>query len=213
MPYKDLTALTVLAFLSEQPRHPYDMQRLIRERHKDFASGNPRALYHAVERLLRQGLIEPLETNREGRRPERTIFQITDQGRDELENWLHELLETPESEHSGFVAAISLMTCLDHGTALNGLQGRAVALQSAIAALDAGIKALQDDVKLPRLVILELEYTRNQKQAELEFVRGLTDDLASGRLSWSRDALQELFQAHLTIRPERRSIDVATHDC
>jgi DNA-binding PadR family transcriptional regulator len=213
-PYKDLTALTVLAFLSEQPRHPYDMQRLIRERHKDFASGNPRALYHAVERLLKQGLIEPLETNREGRRPERTIFQITEHGRDELDTWLHDLLENPEPEHSAFAAALSLMSCLDHATALNGLHGRTVALHSTIAALDAGMRALTNDVKLPRLVMIELEYARNQKSAELEFIRALIDDMTCGRLTWSRESLHELFLAHLTIRPssaEIRSTDVPSN--
>ncbi len=57
---RDVIALTVLALLTERPLHPYEMQRLMRERHKDFAIGKARSFYDAANRLLRDGLIEAL---------------------------------------------------------------------------------------------------------------------------------------------------------
>src|SRR4029079_12055099 len=105
--YTDVTALTVLALLSERPRHPYEMQRLIRQRHKEFVTGLPRSLYRAVDRLVGVDLIEPIETSREGNRPERTVYQITAEGSKVFFSWLGELLAIPSSESPPFVAAIS----------------------------------------------------------------------------------------------------------
>jgi DNA-binding PadR family transcriptional regulator len=76
----DLIGLAVLGLLTEHARHPYEMHRLMHERHKDFASGKGRTFYDAVERLQRQGLIEPVETTRAGNRPERTVYRITEEG-------------------------------------------------------------------------------------------------------------------------------------
>ncbi|HVA23329.1 MAG TPA: PadR family transcriptional regulator [Chloroflexota bacterium] len=190
--YPDLLALTVLGLLSEQPRHPYDLQRLIRSRHKDFAAEKARGLYHAVDRLVRKSLIEPVETNREGRRPERTIYQLTENGRDEFETWLRDLLENPVAEHPVFTAAVSFLCYLPQATACEALQARTVALESEIAGLDAALRVLQENLALPRLFLIEHEFTRALRAAELAWVRGLIDDMTAGRLGWDRAALQEL---------------------
>lgn len=42
------------------------------------------SLYSVVEALRREGLILALKTRREGRRPERTVFGLTDVGRAEF---------------------------------------------------------------------------------------------------------------------------------
>src|ERR1035437_5153778 len=92
---KDMVALTTLGLLSEQPCHPYEIQRLLKERHKSYAVGKPRPLYRAIEELEAAGYIEPVETSREGRRPERTVYRITSDGSEVLENWIADLLSTP----------------------------------------------------------------------------------------------------------------------
>ena len=46
------------------------------------------SLYGVVETLLKRGLIEEQEVVREGRRPERTVYRITDDGRTEVDEWL-----------------------------------------------------------------------------------------------------------------------------
>src|SRR5262245_12015496 len=77
--------VAVLAFLREGRMHPYEMRRLLRERHKDeLLALKAGSLYHAINRLSRAGLIEPVSTGRQGRRPERTTYRITPGGREEL---------------------------------------------------------------------------------------------------------------------------------
>jgi len=186
-PTRDLIALTVLALLKEQPRHPYEIQRLIRERRKDFATGNPRALYHAVDQLAESGAIEPVETSRDGKRPERTVYRITNDGREEFESRLAELLGTPLIEYPVFTAAVSFLGYLPIEVVIQALQGRVVGLESQVASLDAALRSLRGQMQLPRLYVIEHELTRALRQAELAWTQALIDDLQSGRLSWERE--------------------------
>ena len=79
--------------------HPYEMQRLLRERHKDeLLVLKPGSLYHAISRLLRSQLIEAGETTRNGRRPERTTYRITPEGDAELIRWLRQMIAVPHDQ-------------------------------------------------------------------------------------------------------------------
>ncbi|MGH8881973.1 MAG: PadR family transcriptional regulator, partial [Stackebrandtia sp.] len=103
----NLTAITVLAILSVGPRHAWDLHRFIIDTHKDFVTGLPRGLYHAVDRLAADELIEAVEVERQGARPERTVYRLTEEGRAELGTRLRQLLATPSRDTTGFVAALS----------------------------------------------------------------------------------------------------------
>ena len=81
-------ALAVLACLSERPMHPYEISTTLRGRGKEHSVKlNYGSLYSVVEPLQRHGLISSRETTREGRRPERTVYEITAAGVDEFEDW------------------------------------------------------------------------------------------------------------------------------
>src|SRR6516225_8622595 len=124
--YRNLWSLTVLCLLKERPMHPYEMQRLIRQRKKDqFLDLKRGSLYHAIGRLQRAGLIEPVATTREGRRPERTTYRLTEDGADEVLAWLRELLANPARDSSQFFAALSFIAHLTPADALEQLEVRA----------------------------------------------------------------------------------------
>lgn len=184
-PSRDLIGLTVLALLIEQPRHPYEMQRLMRERRKDFAVGKARSFYDAVIRLVRDGLVELVETSREGKRPERTVYRITDEGREKFDAWLGELIETPATEYPAFTVALNFLACLSPEAAERALQCRVVALEGAIAHLEAALRVLREEMRLPRLFLLEQEHTLALRRAELEWVRSVIEDIRTGRITGS----------------------------
>jgi DNA-binding PadR family transcriptional regulator len=106
-------ALAVLALLTERPMHPYQMSSTLKERRKEESIKiNYGSLYAVVESLHKRGLIEVRETVREGNRPQRTIYAITEAGEIMLVDWLSDLLSTPTSEFPQFEAALSLMPAL-----------------------------------------------------------------------------------------------------
>jgi DNA-binding PadR family transcriptional regulator len=202
---KDMIALTALSLLSEQPCHPYEIQRLMRGRRKDYAVGKTRALYRAMEELQAAGLIESGEPTREGKRPERTVYRITDEGREELENWLSDLLETLVPEWPVFSVAMSLLPYLAQERAEAALNARIVSLRSALAGLEEGMKALTEDMHLPRLVLLEMEHTAALRDAELRWVASILDDMRSGRLVWNEEIIRQHFHALKEAEDRRRA--------
>lgn len=191
--FHDPLTLTILATLHVQPSHPYEIQRLIREHHNEFAIVPPRSLYHAVDRLQQAGLVEPAETNREGKRPERTIYRITEEGREEFQIRLREMLSTPAKEYPAFMVALSFLSALSSDVVLRALQGRAVHLEGEIAGRSATLRAFSEQPsgeQLPRIVLLELEYMLVLSQAECAWVWSLIEDLRSGKLAWTPAQLQ-----------------------
>src|SRR3982074_2384962 len=93
---KNPLALAVLALLAEQPRHPYDMGRIMKERRKEQSINlNYGSLYMVVEQLTKVGFIKAQETSRDASRPERTVYALTDAGRTELYDWMRELISIP----------------------------------------------------------------------------------------------------------------------
>ena len=182
-PLSDLLSLTILALLAEKPCHPYEMQRLIRSRGKDFAVAPTRSLYHAVDRLVREEWIEAAETQREGKRPERTVYRITETGREEFNVWLNTLICKPMLEYPLFVAALSFLPHLSMEAGLKALQVRAIELEGQIADWVIKLKGWQQH--LPRLLLVEGEYMLAMQKAELEWIRSLIDDIETGRLPWT----------------------------
>jgi DNA-binding PadR family transcriptional regulator len=183
----DPLALTLLALLSEQPRHAYALQRLVRERHKDFALPHIRGLYRTVDRLAQTELIEPAELQREGKRPERTVYRLTQEGAAAFRSALLSMLTTPVDEHPSFSVAIGLLAYLPVQEALNALDVRRIALEAAIAQLEVQERGLRGI--LPRLLLLEVEYVLALRQAELVWVQSVVEDLRTGQLSWDVEQL------------------------
>ena len=191
--------------------HPYEMQRQMRIRHTDDLLALKRgSLYHAINQLQRDGSIEPVETTRAGRRPERTVYRITPDGDDEFVGWLRELLSTPVPETSHLMAALAHVLQLDPRDARDQLQLRVVNLEARIASMHAVERGVAE--LYGRVLILEVEYARALVEAELAWVRALAGDLHSGKLDWSFENIkQHMLDLHATqpkyevpdARPER----------
>jgi DNA-binding PadR family transcriptional regulator len=173
-------ALAVLTLLDERAMHPYEMSSTLRQRSKEQSIKlNYGSLYAVVESLQRSGLVEVQDTVREGRRPERTVYAITEAGRGVMVDWLSDLLETPSKEFPAFEAALSLMMALPPDDVVELLDRRAQALAMRLSADRAMLSSVSS---LPRVFMIEGEFAVAMREAELAFVRGLLDDLRAETL-------------------------------
>lgn len=129
------------------------------------------------------GLVEMVETNRDGRRPERTIYRLTPAGADELDFWLREMLEQPSPDYPRFAAALMFLGALRRKEeAIKVLEHRAEQFEIQIAAGAALMRVVPKE--LPRLFSIEEEYAQSMRQAELDWLRQTIADLKEGRLEW-----------------------------
>lgn len=172
--------------------HPYEMQRLIKQRCKDrvINVGQRASLYKTVHRLSRDGLIAALEIVRDAQRPERTVYMVTEAGRATAREWLRDMLAVPPTEFPEFPAAISMLPLLDVDDAVLRLMERRTRLIESLARQEAELASLP--ALLPRLFLLEEEYCRAIAVAELNWVDAILDDLHAGRLNWSPEWLIDI---------------------
>jgi DNA-binding PadR family transcriptional regulator len=176
-------ALAVMALLFERPMHPYEMVSLMRERGKhESVRLRYSSLYSVVGALEREGLISPRETVREGRRPERTVYGITDAGRAEFLAWLRELLSEPVKEYTQFAAGLSFIVALPPDEAAGLLEERVRLLEEGIGEMRLGLEGAAERLGLPRLFLIESEHELVLREAELGWLRGLLGEIRTGTL-------------------------------
>jgi DNA-binding PadR family transcriptional regulator len=174
-------ALAVLGLLIEKPMHPYEMSSTMRERVKEESIKlNYGSLYSVVDSLLRHGLIEVQETVREGRRPERTVYAVTDLGRTEFVDWLSELVAVPVKEYTQFEAALSLLPGLPPDEVVRLLMTRRMRLESEIIGTQAVLDRMTDQGMY--LMAIELDFLHELRKAELAFVERVIKQIQNGTL-------------------------------
>ena len=175
-------ALAVMALLYERPMHPYEMVSVMRERGKhESVRLKYSSLYSVVEALVREGFISPRETMREVRRPERTVYELTDAGRVEFLGWLRELLSVPAKEYTQFAAGLSFLPALPPDEAAELLDGRVRRLEEEVEDMRSDLDSVMDE-GLPRLFLIESEHELILREAELRWVRELVSDISEGTL-------------------------------
>lgn len=178
---RDLPALTVLSLLTIGPRHPYDIHRFVVETRKDFVTGAPRSIYHAVQKLAAAHLVEPIGSEQAGGRPERTVFALTEAGRAEARRRVFTLLSTPQPDRTVTVAALSFLGILGKDDALVALRARVAALDAMIALAAADLATASG---IAPILLIEAEYERDQLAAERAWFADAAGRLESGDLGW-----------------------------
>jgi DNA-binding PadR family transcriptional regulator len=177
-------ALSILELLNERPMHPYELAHTMRERHHDeFIRLNFGSLYHTVEVLERNGWVVPTEREKEGRRPERTIYRLTDAGRRVLLHAVGDIVSEPRREYLHFSAGLMFMHHLDAKEAAQRLEQRSQALRERITKLSRILDELHASGHT-RLTVIELEHKIAMLQAERAWVEKITKEITEGKLEW-----------------------------
>jgi DNA-binding PadR family transcriptional regulator len=170
--------------------HPYEISTTLRTRGKEHSIKlNYGSLYAVVESLAKHGLIRSMETTREGRRPERTVYEITESGAAEHDDWLAELLSTPVREFTSLEAGLSLMPGLEPDEVARLLGERAERLRMHLRQIEA-THATMAEAGMPRLFMVESEFQAHMLAAELDYVTRLAGEIAKdelpGTVVWRR---------------------------
>jgi len=125
------------------------------------------ALYGMLHRLAAEGLIEPVRTEQEGNRPQRTVYAITAEGRAELAIHRDRALTQPILHSTTVEAALKWPAGLDHKALRERLARRRDALTSALADLVASRDLYEKEGTLPASGIAGYRRTQLHLEAEL----------------------------------------------
>jgi DNA-binding PadR family transcriptional regulator len=180
-------AIAVLSLLAREDMHPYQMRHVIRVREIDrVMKVTHGTLYSTVERLAEAGLIRPLETSREGRRPERTVYEITSPGRDQLLDALRVELMRVTPDYPRLATGLTFASLLEPQEVADLLGRRCIEVEGQLSAyqtaLDATLKQRTNPVA--RISLIEGEYLTALMRAERDWLASIVDDIREGLLTW-----------------------------
>ena len=183
---KTLTPLgiAVLALLNEGPMHPYEMYQLLMSRNEDrIVKVRPGSLYHAVDRLVENDLVREVGTEREGNRPERTTYEVTDSGRDALTARISEIVAEPIPEYPQFVLALSEIHNIDAVHAVSCVRRRIrhkLTEDAELAVIESAVTARA----VPSIFYVGLSFMRAMIAGEIAWLEKFVDDIETGRIPW-----------------------------
>ncbi len=181
---ENLLALAVLSYLSVRPMHPYELGRTLREqgdaRSIKFNQGS---LYMVFGQLERAGFVVAQETSRVGQRPERTVYAITDAGRQEMRDWLRELIAEPRHEYPHFVAALSLIAALPPEEVVELLRERARRVDEQRDETRALVAETLAAAVHP-LFLVEEDYRLALLDAEAAFIEDFIGRITNPKTGW-----------------------------
>lgn len=180
---RNTLALAVLGLLIEQPMHPYEMAATLRERNKGTSFKiTTGSLYDVVQALHRDGWIRAVETVRAGARPERTVYEHTELGREEFLTWIDQLIREPVDEHTKFIAAVGYLGALGPEGSVSALTERVQRLTERIAQTEE----LMHSFEVPRLFVIEVEYALSMWRAEVRWLESTAKEIVDGTLTWPK---------------------------
>lgn len=182
-------AVLVLALLHEQPMHPYQVhQVLLRRGDTRLVRINAGAVYHAVERLARDGFVQVVGTDREGRRPERTTYEVTSGGRAAFADRVGRLLEDDLPSYPLFDVGLAECHELPETDVAAALAHRRERTARELADLQTRHRSVLDR-GVPAHYLLDLDHAIAHLHTEVDWLdRTLqalaADPLAPGALDW-----------------------------
>ncbi|WP_344751298.1 PadR family transcriptional regulator [Gryllotalpicola koreensis] len=184
-------AMAALALLSERPMHPYEMYQTLIQRHEDrLVKVRPGSLYHTVGKLTELGLVRATGTDREGNRPERTTYEITEKGQLALAERIADIIAAPVYEFPSFPVAIGEAHNLPKETVIDLVRRRLKGLDLLRAEAEDAFAEF-GRTALPRKYWLDVSYLEAVYSAEREWLRKLVADLESGELDWAEEKTSE----------------------
>jgi DNA-binding PadR family transcriptional regulator len=190
------TRLVILGFLRGRPQYGYEIKQMIEHVMGDWTDIAFGSIYYALGKLAEEGYVEKVGTEQEGGRPSRTVYQITDAGREEFVRLLREVWDDVERQTFDFDVGLSFMSALPIDEVKGYLGKRITHLEHVLQYLDAHqAEELADADHVPtHLASTVFDHHRRHLQAELDWTRKLLLNVEQGVYDDEIDRMRGLFE-------------------
>ena len=189
------TRLVILGFLRGQPLYGYEIKQMIEHVMGDYTNIAFGSIYFALKKLAKDGFVAKVGTEQEGGRPSRTVYQITDAGREEFVRLLRQVWDDVEQQYFIFDIGLNFMSALPNEDVKGYLQKRVKQLEHVLQYLDAHqAEELADEHVPNRLASTVFDHHRVHLKAELDWTRDLLQNVEQGIYDAEIEWIQGLFE-------------------
>ena len=176
-----LLILGALRFM--QPTYGYEVRRELESWHaEEWANIAYGSIYFALNKMAEEGLLTVKETDRVGKRPARTTYEVTERGEVEFQRLLREYWWEFKPAISPFRLAVAFRYQLSSDELLAALRHRTGILKSGIAGMREGIEIMPLTPDKPRHVAEVFLLLQSGLEAELRWIEQAIEKIERGAL-------------------------------
>lgn len=175
--------LVILGLLRQRPLYGYEIKQIIEEHMGDWTSIAFGSIYFALDKLADEKFVEKIDVEQHGKRPSRSVYQITASGRDEFLRLLRENWQQLERQYFSIDICLFFLETLPLDEVKNYLQIRQTALQHALHHLHSHRNEQIALPEVPRIAAAIFDHTIVHTQAELNWITDLLQKLECGEVS------------------------------
>jgi DNA-binding PadR family transcriptional regulator len=173
--------LVILGLLRERPLYGYEIKQVIEDHMSDWTSIAFGSIYFALDKLAEEKFVEKVEVERQGKRPSRSVYQITPAGREEFLRLLRTSWQQFEREYYPLDICLFFLDRLPLKEVKSYLRMRQSALQSALDHVRSHRKEQLALPEVPPLAAAIFDHTLAHTRAELDWVTDVLQKLERGK--------------------------------
>lgn len=174
------TRLVILGLLRERPLYGYEIKQVIQDHMADWTSIAFGSIYFALNKLAEGGFIEKVAEEREGNRPSRSVYRITEAGETEFLRLLREMWDTVERPYYAIDIGLFFAHALPESELRTHLRQRIADLTRALAHIERHQEHSLADPEVPRRAVAVFRHALLHSRAELEWTREVLAAVESG---------------------------------
>lgn len=172
--------LVILGLLRERPLYGYEIKQIIEEHMSDWTSIAFGSIYFALDKLTQEQFVEKVGVEREGKRPSRSVYQITDAGRAEFLRLLRTVWSELERQYFSIDIGLAFMDALSSEEIKDYLRQRVAQLEEILKHLDSHQQEVLAEQRAPRSTVAIFDHSCVHFQAELAWTRDLLAQVDRG---------------------------------
>lgn len=178
--------LVLLSLIAEQPRHGYELEKVIEERGmRNWTDIAFSSIYFLLNKLVREGLAFSRSKPAEGRGPAKKVYAATAAGVAALRKGVRDCLADPEPGSKAFMVGLSCLPLLPQQEALGSLTLRQKHLRDRLVELQQH-PALTTPGFPPHVKAM-FTYSLPLLQAELDWLEGFMLEFEKGNVPHGKD--------------------------
>ncbi|MFC8800484.1 PadR family transcriptional regulator [Streptomyces griseoincarnatus] len=173
-------SLPTLGLLLEQADHSYGLTARLNDRYRHLRASRS-SVTSLAKSLADADLIKARAPERNGNRPPRTVYDLTEAGIAHLRRRVEESITTAPAMDADFVTALAYIGLLSRARAIEILGARTRRIRQEIDELSA----ISTDV--PQIKMIEVDYWLRMLASEAAWLEGLSNRIDSGSIDWIGD--------------------------
>lgn len=153
-----------------KPMHGYEIKHIIEDHMGDWTDIKFGSIYFSLSKLAEENNIEVVEENRQGNRPSRTIYRITDKGRQEYLRLLRKLFTSDNRTLYSLDIGIFFIKDLPKEEAARYLDEQISKTSETIEYIKKHLEQLRDNPNVPKQADLIVSHSLKHTEAEYSWL-------------------------------------------